>query len=80
MFATASLNTRLQDMKPTPLNDTCLTGETVIHSLRVSPTDVKPAGEVFKLEIPAIDRQTDPMFGTHIREAIEIVKDWAASR
>ena len=71
MFATASLNTRLQDMKPTPLNDTCLAGETVIHSLRVSPTDVKPAGEVFKPEIPGIDRQTDPMFGTHIARRLK---------
>lgn len=80
MFATASLNTKLQDMKSTLLNDTYATGGTVIHSLCLSPADVKPVGEVFKLEIPAIEERSDPMFGTHIREAIDIMQDWVANR
>ena len=36
--------------------------------------------ESFKLEIPAIEERSDPMFGTHIREAIDIVQDWIANR
>lgn len=40
-----------------------------------------PQGEVMKLEVPKLadtraDESCSPPFGTHVREAISVVKDW----
>jgi hypothetical protein len=40
-----------------------------------------PQGEVMKLSIPTLsgtqtETPTEPAFGTHLREAVAIVKDW----
>lgn len=75
MFSTGSANTAFRSQgNMNAFNDTG------VYSLSVSLTDTKPSGQVFKLDIPAVEESHDAAFGTHIQEAVEIVRDWNKGR
>ena len=76
----SSLNTKLQDIKPEPHVNVSLICDAGVYSLSLSPNDAPPSGQVLKLDMPAIGKNSDASFGTHIREAVDIVRDWTEKR